>query len=136
MKGTIRKLSLVFSAGAFGGLVNSIAVWAFGAAGVAAALGVRIAPALTPGWLYPRLVWGGIWGALFLIPVRASHFARGLLWSLGPSAVQLFVVFPVKAHKGMMGLELGALAPLFVLFYNALWGIGTAYWLKYMGEAK
>jgi hypothetical protein len=134
--GTIRKLSLVFSAGAFGGLLNSVAVWAFGAAGVASALGVKIAPELTPEWLYPRLVWGGIWGVLFLIPVRSSHFARGLLWSLGPSAVQLFVVFPVKAQKGMMGLELGALVPLFVLFYNAVWGVAAAYWLKYSGETR
>ncbi len=136
MKGIIRKLSLVFSAGAFGGLLNSIAVWAFGAAGVAAALGVRIAPELTPGWLYPRLVWGGIWGALFLIPLRSSHFVRGLLWSLGPSAVQLFVVFPAKAQKGMMGLDLGKLVPLFVLFYNAVWGLAAAYWLKYSGETR
>jgi hypothetical protein len=54
--------------------------------------------------------------------------------SLGPSAVQLFVVFPVKAQKGMMGLELGTLVPLFVLFYNAVWGVAAAYWLKYSGE--
>lgn len=127
---------MVFSAGALGGLLNSLAVWAFGAAGITAALGVKLAPALTPGWLYPRLVWGGIWGALFLIPLRGSHFMRGLLWSLGPSAVQLFVVFPMKAKKGAMGLELGVLTPLFVLFYNAVWGVAAAYWLKYSGEGR
>jgi hypothetical protein len=117
-----------------GGLANSLAVWALGAAGVTSALGVNIAPALTPEWLYPRLVWGGIWGALFLLPLRESPVTRGFVWSLGPTAVQLFVVFPLKAGKGMMGLDLGTLTPLFVLFFNAVWGIATAYFLRLAGE--
>ena len=34
--------------------------------GVTALFGVAIAPTLTPTWLYPRIVWGGLWGFLFL----------------------------------------------------------------------
>ncbi len=132
----IRKLSIVFAAGSLGGLLNGIAVWGLGSAGVAAALGVNLAPSITPEWLYPRIVWGGIWGVLFLIPLRGSHFVKGLFWSLGPSAVQLFVVFPMKANKGMMGLDLGTLTPIFVLFYNAVWGVSAAYWLKFSGQGK
>lgn len=132
----IRKLSIVFAAGSLGGLLNGIAVWGFGSAGVAAALGVNLAPSITPEWLYPRIVWGGIWGVLFLIPLRGSYFVKGLFWSLGPSAVQLFVVFPMKANKGMMGLDLGTLTPLFVIFYNAVWGVSAAYWLKFSGQGK
>lgn len=132
MRTLLRSLSLVFAAGCFGGLVNSLAVWFFGEAGITAALGVHLAPALTAKWLYPRLVWGGLWGALFLIPfLRYSVILRGFLYSLGPSFVQLFIVFPVKAGKGAMGLELGALTPLFVLFYNALWGVAAGYWLRH-----
>ncbi len=134
MSGFWRKLGLVFSAGSVGGLANSIAVWVLGAAGVSAALGVSLAPALTPEWLYPRLVWGGIWGVLFLLPLRGSPVTRGLVWSLGPSVVQLFVVFPLKAGKGMMGFDLGLLTPLFVLFFNAVWGITAAYFLRLAGE--
>lgn len=125
-----RKLSLVFAAGALGGLVNSLAVWAFGLLGLTTALGVAIAPALTPAWLYPRLVWGGMWGVLFLIPLHQPWWRRGLLFSLGPTLVQLLVVFPLKAGKGMAGVELGALTPLFVLFFNAVWGLAAAWWLR------
>lgn len=125
-----QRLSLVFAAGCLGALVNSLTVWLFGVAGLTRALGVGIAPALTPAWLYPRIVWGGLWGALFLLPrPDLVWWLRGLLFSLGPTAVQLFIVFPLKADKGMGGLALGALTPLLVLFFNAVWGVVAAWWL-------
>ncbi len=127
----LKKLSIVFSAGAFGGLINSLTVWIFGQAGITKALGVAIAPALSPKWLYPRIVWGGLWGLLFILPILKNRpFIQGLLFSLGPTIVQLFVVFPQKAHKGMLGLDLGTLTPLFVIFFNAVWGVVAAYWIK------
>ena len=112
-------------------MANSLAVWLFGDLGINAALGVKIAPKLTPVWLYPRIVWGGIWGALFLLPIlRNSFITRGLLYSLGPSLVMLFIVFPMKAKKGMLGLDLGNLTPVLVLFFNAIWGVAAALWLR------
>jgi len=135
MERALRKLSCVFAAGAAGGVTNSIALWLFGLWDITAAAGVHIAPQLTPPWLYPRIVWGGIWGVLFLVPLfKNSYITRGLLWSLGPTLVQLFVVFPIKAHKGSMGLDLGTLTPLFVIIFNAVWGITASYFLKIMKE--
>jgi hypothetical protein len=128
-----RRLTLLFASGALGGLANSLCVWIFGIAGITRALGVAIAPGLTPLWLYPRLVWGGIWGILFLLPLfRRRPIIRGILMSLGPSFVQLAIVFPQKTGAGMLGLELGLLTPLFVIFFNAIWGVATAYWLKFI----
>ena len=132
---TARKISLVFAAGVLGGLLNSLAVWAFGEFGITAAAGVKIAPKLTAAWLYPRLVWGGIWGVLFLLPMmQTSIWYRGFIYSLGPTLVQLFVVFPLKAQKGAMGLELGMLTPLFVVVFNAVWGWTAAIWLRLTGR--
>ncbi len=125
------RLSLVFAAGCLGALANSLTVWLFGQWDITQALGVAIAPALTPAWLYPRIVWGGIWGALFLSPLpRLRWWLRGLVFSLGPTLVQLFIVFPVKADKGVGGLALGTLTPLFVLLFNAVWGVVAAWWLE------
>ena len=130
MKSFIRKLSLVFAAGALGGLVNSTVIWLFGRAGITAEMGVKLAPSFTPAWLYPRLVWGGIFGILFLLPLAQNRpFQQGLLISLGPTIVQLFVIFPYQLNKGMLGLELGTLTPVFVLFFNAVWGVAAALWL-------
>jgi hypothetical protein len=135
MRDTLRSLSLVFAGGTVGGLANGLVVWLFGLAGISTALGVKLAPALTPPWLYPRLVWGGIWGVLFLLPWwRGRPWLRGLVFSLGPTLVMLFVVFPVKLDKGVLGLQVGALTPVFVLVYNAVWGLAAAWWLKLAGR--
>jgi hypothetical protein len=129
---SMKNLSLVFTAGLFGGLVNCLIVWLFGKLGIPQALGVQIAPPLTTAFIYPELVWGGLWGLLFLIPLgRLSFPVKGLLISLLPSMVQLFWVFPFIARKGILGLQLGALTPLVVLIYTALWGIPAGLWLKW-----
>ncbi len=135
MTGFTRKLSVYFTAGAAGGLVNGLCAWLLGDLGVTATFGVTLAPHLTPAMLYHRVVWGGLWGAIFLLPIAVrSPVARGLLYSLGPTFVQLFIVFPEKAGKGMMGLELGAMTPAFVVLYNAVWGLTAVLWLKLVGE--
>lgn len=127
---TTRSLSLFLAAGALGGLINSLVVWAFGELGINQALGVAIAPALSPSWLYPRIVWGGLWGLVFALPLSTGWLARGLVLSLGPSLIQLFVVFPVKANKGILGLDLGVLTPVLVLLFNAVWGVVTSWWVR------
>jgi len=128
---SMRTLLIVFAAGALGALANSLAVWSFGSFGLTAALDVAIAPNLSAHWLYPRIVWGGLWGLLFVLPILPSKlFTKGALLSLFPTAVQLFVVFPLMAHKGMGGLDLGLFTPLFVLFFNWVWGFITALAIK------
>ena len=125
-----RSLSLCFAAGAVGALANSVVSWLSGQLGIPHALGVSLAPAWTPAWLYPRIVWGGLWGLLFVLPLSAGVLRRGLLLSLAPALFQLFVVFPAWTGKGVAGLELGAATPVFVLLYDAVWGVVASWWLK------
>jgi hypothetical protein len=135
MANAANRLGNAFTAGSLGGLANALVVWLCGNLGITAALGVAIAPALTPAMIYHRMVWGGIWGFVFLLPfLKSSIFWRGLIWSLGPTLVQLWVVFPMKAGKGQMGMELGVLTPLFVVLFNAVWGWVAALWLKAAGR--
>jgi hypothetical protein len=130
MSGLLRNVSLVFAAGALGGLFNSLVVWLFGEYGIAQSLGVHLAPSLTPAWLYPRIVWGGIWGGLFLLPlIRRSVLLEGIILSLGPTLIQLFLIFP-RTGAGTLGMQLGALTPVLVLFFNMVWGVTAAGWLR------
>ena len=76
----LRNLALSYAAGSAGGVANSLMVWLCGASGITAAFGVAIAPPLTPAWLYPRVVWGGLWGLLFLLrSLSGTPYLRGRL---------------------------------------------------------
>jgi hypothetical protein len=128
----MKKVLIYFAAGCLGALANSLTVWIFGDLGITKTFHVTIAPALTPAWLYPRIVWGGIWGLLFLLPfMNSKPIRKGMLLSIFPTIVQLLVVFPIKAKKGYLGLELGTLTPLFVIFFNLVWGVITSIAIKY-----
>ncbi len=127
----MKKLLIFFAAGCLGALANSLIVWLFGDLGISRSFSVSIAPSLSPGWLYPRIVWGGIWGLLFALPILNSKLIKkGTVLSLFPTAVQLFVIFPYKANKGIAGIELGTLTPVFVIFFNWVWGIVTGLAIK------
>lgn len=122
----MKKLMIYFAAGSIGALANSVALWWLGYYGMTARFDIAIAPSLSPEWLYPRIVWGGIWGLLFILPMLQSRLLlKGLIISLAPTAVQLLVVFP-QAQKGLGGTELGLYTPILVLLVNGIWGIGTA----------
>jgi hypothetical protein len=128
----MRKILVYFAAGCLGGLANSLAVWAFGAYGITNHFGVSIAPALKLAWLYPRIVWGGIWGFVFLLPfLNGKLITKGAIISIFPTLAQLFVVFPLQAHKGYLGLDLGMYTPVFVILFNLVWGIVAGLAIKF-----
>jgi hypothetical protein len=128
-------LAVCFCAGLLGALANSMAVWASGHWDVTAMAGVSLAPKLTLGWLYPRLVWGGIWGLAYFLTVGSrshrQHWVRKGLWiSILPTLVQLFYIFPHQTSFGSMGMGLGQLTPLFVLLFNLIWGFFTGFFTR------
>ncbi len=129
-----RRLSLCFAAGAFGALINSTLLWVAGHYGLTAAVGVAIAPQLAPAWLYPRLVWGGLWGLQLALPLRHSPLQLGILLSLAPTAFQLLWVFPYRSGHGWLGLELGLLTPVLVWSFNLIWGWAAVAWLRGTGR--
>jgi hypothetical protein len=137
MRRLLTALSLGYAAGAVGGLINSLAVWASGHYGITAAIGVKTAPDLTTAWLYPRLVWGGIWGLLLILPLLSRRpILRGILVSIPPTLAQLFVVFPYHLQKGLMGMSLGKFTPLTVIIFNIIWGVAASIWFSRVGESS
>ncbi len=130
------RLTIYYGAGSVGALINSLVVWLCGANGINAFLQVNIHPRLTPEWLYPRIVWGGIWGLMLFLPlVKSRILLRGLLISLGPTAAQFFYVLPVLQHKGLLGLKLGILTPVAVAGFNWIWGLAALLGLRLMGKS-
>lgn len=131
MRQLLDRTSSCFSAGAFGGLMASLAIWAAGAYHLTYRLGVSFAPTLTPSWLYPHIVWGGLWGFLFVLPVVGGQWwLRGILLSVVPAAFLLFYVLPHETGDGLLGLRLGTLMPAVVLAASMVWGLSAAWVLR------
>ena len=94
-----------FGAGAIGGGANVLLLlvfWQFQ---------IIPAPDLTSdfikGFLYKQMVWGGIWGFAFLIPILTRHWVlRGMVWGAAATAVALYVfrVAPVSPLSVVIGL--------------------------------
>ncbi len=122
----VRRLAMAYFAGAVGALVASLALWLTAGAelsGEAAAL----VPGLSWSWLERRLLWGSLFGMGYPL-VRRRGFTpvrSGLVLSLLPSVVQLFLLMPLN-DQGFLGLSLGGITPLLVLASNALWGWALA----------
>ena len=130
MNRTRALLAVCYCAGMIGALANSLSAWILGQWGVYQLAGVAMDPQLTTAWLYPRLVWGGLWAIPFFLTVGAPrnrrHWIRKALWtSLLPTAAQLFYFFPQNTPFGSFGFGLGTFTPLFVLLLNFIWGFFT-----------
>jgi hypothetical protein len=53
---------------------------------------------------------------------------------LFPSAVQIFIVFPVSTPFGVGGVGLGKLTPLFVVIFNTIgWSLPAYAWFRLAG---
>ncbi|MFC3154944.1 hypothetical protein [Gilvimarinus japonicus] len=127
----MRRWMLVFAAGALGALVSALAMWLAGRYGITQAMGVRWAPALSAHWLYPRIVWGGLWGFLFLLPLFGSRWLlKSAVLALIVSLIQLFVIFPYTTTYGVAGLELGMLMPVVVYAFAFIWALAAAISLR------
>ncbi|MFZ5451160.1 MAG: hypothetical protein ACOZF2_04735 [Thermodesulfobacteriota bacterium] len=135
MRITFKNLSLLFAAGSVGGLVKGLAAWGCGAVGFNALLGSQMAPALTTLWVYQHLVWGGLWAFLFLLPLKGlSYISLGIIYSLPQTLISLVIIMP-RMHQGLLGLHLGHMTPVLILFCGFIWGIATALWLNWSRQS-
>lgn len=126
----IRKISAAFTGGAIGAFVDSFNIWSMGKVGISDLIGLSMKPEFSAPWLYQRMVWGGIWMLLLLLPLLKKKVAlRGCLFSLLPSAMMLFIVLP-EMGKGMLGLGFGIVTPLVVIGLNCIYGIVAALWYR------
>lgn len=123
-----RNLSGAFTGGALGALLDSFNIWFMGIVGISDLIGISMKPEFTAPWAYKRMIWGGIWMLLLLLPVwRNKTILRGMVFSLVPSAMMLFIVIP-SMGKGMLGLGFGALMPVVVIGLNFIYGIFASVW--------
>jgi len=131
----LRRMSLTYAAGTFGGLCVAFLSFVAGEYRWTDKMHVAMHPDFSATWFFPRLVIGGICGFLFILPIAKGKpfIERALLFCLVPTLIHLLYIFPFREHLGYFGFQLGALTPLYIFILYFVWAVLTAIWLKIVG---
>ena len=127
--------AVCFTAGLLGAIASSVFLWGCNEWGVLATLGVKMKQTLDLPAFYPKMMIGGLWGLVYFftvgIPRHRRHWVRKGLWfSLLPSLVAIFYLYPNVYHRGMAGFDLGMLTPLVIVVTNLVWGLFTGFFAR------
>lgn len=123
-----RNLTLAFGCGAFGVLVIFAVLFVVTKAGLGTTLGLPSVPQKMPEFLYSRLVWGGIWGFLLVLPFLTPRWVlRGIVIGLLASAASIFYFHPAL-QKAQIGLIIA------ILVFNLIWGVAAAGWYRWLAR--
>ncbi len=123
MRQWLRRSALCYSAGAVGELAKGGLIWLCMRTATTTAFADQLAQAIQPKGIYARLVWGGLYASIFLLPfARGSVLLRGLLGALAVSVLQLLLL-PLLLHGN---LHIFALSTLSLLVLSCVWGWVTA----------
>lgn len=128
-----RLLTLGFGAGAFGAVILALVSAALNALNVQALIGLPPPPmpeSYLP-LLYRVVVWGGIWGVLFAVPVlNRLWWFKGMIIGVFATLAILFYFSP--------GVTTPPMRFAYALFLNVvIWGIAAgAWWALVSGPRK
>ncbi len=137
MGSTIRGLHDGMAAGAIAALIQTLIIWALYRVGIIFLIGVPLDFPLSTALIYQRVVWGGLWGMCFMLPLlkNSAQWKRGLVIGLLPAAASLFWFNPFLKGQGMLGLNLGPMMPVIVVAFNLLWGYLAGVWFGHSTPA-
>lgn len=120
------RLAVGLLGGLLGGLAYLAAAWAGGTVGLPELVGsgwqARVGPAQWGGAAASGAAWGVAFGLLVPRLPGRDPVSQGLLFSLLPALWTGLVVFP-GLEFGTLGLRLGALTMVPVVFYHLAWGL-------------
>ncbi len=123
-----RRLSLAFAAGAAGVIALVAFLWLLRESGVAASLGLRLPAPKLPDFLYSRIVWGGIWALLFVLPVMTRQWLlRGLVVGVLASLASIFYFNPAWKSAPFTFV-------IVIFVANAIWGVAASGWYRAVGR--
>lgn len=119
-----RQLSLAFAAGGVGVIALVAAMWILKESGALASLGLRPPSPRMPDFLYSRIVWGGIWALLFVLPIMSRQWLlRGLIVGALASIASIFYFNPAWKSAPFAFVIL-------IFVANSIWGAVAAGWYR------
>lgn len=132
------RLGLGVLGGVLAGLIHGLLSEAVGSLGLTLLLGVGVDVDLSAGQYLLRAAYGSVWGivlgAMYPVVPGRGFAAKGVTFSLLPSAYTLFVVYPLFMGLGLLGVGQGLLTFPLVLIGYALVGMVAAWVISWGGE--
>lgn len=119
-----RRLSLAFAAGGVGVIVLIAFLWLLRESGAMASLGLKMPAPKLPDFLYSRIVWGGIWAFLFVLPVMTRQWLlRGLVVGVLASLASIFYFNPAWKSAPFTFV-------IVIFVANSIWGVAASGWYR------
>jgi hypothetical protein len=125
-----RQLTLGFGAGAFGACILALANLLLTALRVQELIGLPPPPAqLGLPRLYQLIVWGGLWGLLFVVPVlNRLWWLKGIIIGVLATLAIVFYFSP--------GITTPPMRLVYVLVLNSIWGVAAGAWWALISNAR
>ncbi len=123
-----QRVAICFAAGVIGAVAVVLFSHVLFRLGLSATLGVTAPVSLKSPDIYKPLFWGGLWGILFGLFVKAAWnrlYLVGFLYVLAP-LLALFLFFLPMSGAGYFGLRHGPAFTIYLLLVNLPFGIVTA----------
>src|SRR6266850_4475097 len=124
----LQRMAICFAAGVVGAIAVVVFSHILFGLGLSARLGVTAPVSLKSPDIYRPLFWGGLWGALFGLFIKAGWnrlYLVGFLYVLAP-LLALFLFFLPMSGAGYFGLHQGPMFTVYLLLVNLPFGIVTA----------
>ena len=88
-------------------------------------------PLLSGIWLYPKLVWGGLFALAFLLPFMNNQVLfKGVIVALLITLVGLVIPLPFSIFNGARGLSIGLNTFALLFAFNLVWALITSLMIK------
>lgn len=129
MKKQVNKLCIAYAAGTIGALANAAFIAVIAMMGINVIFDMVAFSSLSFGWLFPRMIWGGIFALFLLAPTLGKRWiVRGLLVSIVPTIIAIYAM-PVL-QGGMteaLKLEITLMILVITYLFNCVWGLVASY---------
>src|SRR5258705_1828738 len=123
-----QRVAICFAAGVIGAAAVVLFSHILFGLGVSATLGVKAPVSLKSPDIYKPLFWGGLWGVLFGLFIKAAWnrlYLVGFLYVLAP-LLALFLFFLPMSGAGYFGLNKGPMFTLYLVLVNLPFGLVPA----------